>query len=108
MAPGGWSGVAQDVVQEGLLLPSVQLYAAGVLREDVRRMVLRNVRLNHQCWGDLQAQIASAIAAERRIQSLVERNGLEGLDAAVDAAHLLQPPPLPGGDRASPRPRGVR
>ncbi len=86
MAPGGWSGVAQDVVQEGLLLPAVQLYDAGVLREDVRRMVLRNVRLKHQCWGDLQAQIASAIAAERRIQALVERNGMSGYEAAIDAA----------------------
>lgn len=86
MAPGGWSGVAQDIVQEGLLLPAVQLYDGGELREDVRRMVLRNVRMKHQCWGDMQAQIASAIAAERRIQALVERNGMAGYDAAIDAA----------------------
>ncbi|MBJ7331511.1 MAG: hydantoinase B/oxoprolinase family protein [Solirubrobacteraceae bacterium] len=86
MAPGGWSGVAQDIVQEGLLLPSVQLMSAGEIREDIRRMVLRNVRLKHQCWGDLQAQIASAIAAERRIQALVERNGIAGYEAAVEAA----------------------
>jgi N-methylhydantoinase B/oxoprolinase/acetone carboxylase alpha subunit len=86
MSPGGWSGVAQDVVQEGLLLPSVALYRAGVLQEDIRRIVLRNVRLARQCWGDLQAQIASAIAAERRIQALVERQGLAGFDAACEAA----------------------
>lgn len=86
MAPGGWSGVAEDVVQEGLLLPSVCLYRAGVLQEDIQQLVLRNVRLSRQCWGDLQAQIASSIAAERRIAALVDRHGPEGLDAAVDAA----------------------
>jgi N-methylhydantoinase B len=86
MTPGGWSGVAEDVVQEGLLLPSVQLYRAGELQTDIQQLVLRNVRLSRQCWGDLQAQIASSIAAERRIVALVERHGFEGLDAAVDAA----------------------
>ncbi len=86
MAPGGWSGVAEDVVQEGLLLPSVCLYRAGELQEDIQQLVLRNVRLSRQCWGDLQAQIASAIAAERRIAALVDRNGIDGLAAAVEAA----------------------
>ena len=86
MAPGGWSGTAQDVVQEGLLLPSVCLVRSGVVQEDVRRLVLRNVRLAEQCWGDLQAQIASSIAAERRIQALVERYGVEGLREAANAA----------------------
>jgi N-methylhydantoinase B len=86
MAPGGWSGTAQDVIQEGLLLPAVCLIRGGVIQDDIKRLVLRNVRLAAQCWGDLQAQIASSIAAERRIQALVERYGLDGLRAAADAA----------------------
>jgi N-methylhydantoinase B len=86
MAPGGWSGVAQDVVQEGLLLPSVCLYRGGELQADILRLITRNLRLSHQCWGDLQAQIAACIAAERRIAALVEREGPEALDAAAEAA----------------------
>lgn len=86
MSPGGWSGAAQDVVQEGLLMPAVRLYRAGELERDVAQMVLRNVRLADQCWGDIQAQIASAIAAERRIEALIARDGLRGFEAAVTAA----------------------
>lgn len=86
MSPGGWSGAAQDVVQEGMLFPAVRLYRAGELQEEVRDLVLRNVRLPEQCWGDLQAQIASNIAAERRIEALIRRHGRSGLTAAIDAA----------------------
>lgn len=86
MAPGGWSGEARDIVQEALLLPSVRLYRAGELERDIRELILRNVRLTEQCWGDLQAQIASNIAAERRVHGLVERYGVAGFEAACDAA----------------------
>jgi N-methylhydantoinase B/oxoprolinase/acetone carboxylase alpha subunit len=86
MSPGGWSGAAQDVVQEGLLMPGVRLYRAGELQRDIAQLILRNVRLSEQCWGDIQAQIASAIAAERRIEALVAKDGVEGLDAAIEAA----------------------
>jgi N-methylhydantoinase B/oxoprolinase/acetone carboxylase alpha subunit len=86
MAPGGWAGSAQDVVQEGLLLPAVQLYRGGELERDIKEVVLRNVRMPRQCWGDLQAQIASNIAAERRIGALVDKHGFDGLEAAIEAA----------------------
>jgi N-methylhydantoinase B len=86
MSPGGWSGAAEDVVQEGLLLPAVRLYRAGELQRDIAQLVLRNVRLPEQCWGDLQAQIASSVAAERRIAALIDKAGEAGLDAAIDAA----------------------
>lgn len=86
MAPGGWSGEATDIVQEALLLPSVRLYDAGVLNRDIHQLVIRNVRIPEQCWGDLQAQVASNIAAERRIAALVDRYGFEGFEQAADAA----------------------
>jgi N-methylhydantoinase B len=86
MAPGGWSGAALDVVQEGLTLPVVRLVKAGEVVHDVRSMLLRNVRMADQLWGDIQAQIASNIVAERRVRSLVERHGRSGYLAAVGYA----------------------
>jgi N-methylhydantoinase B/oxoprolinase/acetone carboxylase alpha subunit len=86
MAPGGWSGAATDVIQEGLTIPAVRLMRAGVLQDDIRRILLRNVRLPVQLWGDISAQIASNIVAERRIRALVARHGVDGYRAAVDAA----------------------
>jgi N-methylhydantoinase B/oxoprolinase/acetone carboxylase alpha subunit len=86
MAPGGWSGAAEDVVQEGLVIPGVRLFAEGRLNGDIRRMILRNVRLPVQLWGDIQAQIASTIVAERRVRELVRRYGRDGFAATVDTA----------------------
>ena len=86
MAPGGWAGAATDVIQEALIIPAVRLMRAGVVQDDIRRLILRNVRLPTQLWGDISAQIASNIVAERRVRTLVARNGFEGYNAAVDAA----------------------
>lgn len=86
MAPGGWSGTTEDVVQEGLIIPGLRLVTAGRLNEDVKNLLLRNVRMASQLWGDIQAQIASNIVAERRIAALVGRYGTEGFNNAVEAA----------------------
>ena len=83
MAPGGWSGSAEDVTQEALVIPAVRLLAGGTVVEDVKRMILRNVRLPVQLWGDIQAQIASNVVAERRIADLVRRYGRDGFDEIV-------------------------
>jgi N-methylhydantoinase B/oxoprolinase/acetone carboxylase alpha subunit len=86
MAPGGWSGTTEDVVQEGLTIPALRLLKQGVVQDDIRALLLRNVRMASQLWGDIQAQIASNIVAERRISALVERYGLDGYWAATEAA----------------------
>jgi 5-oxoprolinase (ATP-hydrolysing)/N-methylhydantoinase B len=83
MAPGGWSGTAEDVIQEGLLLSSIRLIHAGQVNEDIKRFLLRNVRMEDQLWGDIQSQIASNIIAERRIGHLIDRYGLEQYRAGV-------------------------
>jgi N-methylhydantoinase B len=77
MAPGGWCGTARHVVQEGLRIPAVKIYEAGQLRPEIRDLIFSNIRLQRQSWGDLQAQIASNITAERRIRALIDKYGLE-------------------------------
>ncbi len=77
MAAGGWSGTARHIVQEALTVPAVKLYEGGKLNRAIRSLILRNVRLSRQWWGDVQAQIASSITAERRIFALIEKYGLD-------------------------------
>jgi N-methylhydantoinase B/oxoprolinase/acetone carboxylase alpha subunit len=86
MAPGGWSGTARHVIQEALRLPATKLYKAGVLNEEVRDLIEHNVRFSHQWWGDVQAQIASNITAERRVQALIRKNGLDAVLNSFKAA----------------------
>jgi N-methylhydantoinase B/oxoprolinase/acetone carboxylase alpha subunit len=88
MAPGGWCGTARHVIQEALIIPPVKLYDAGTLRPEIQALILRNVRMPRQVWGDVQAQIASNIVAERRVRTLVDKYGLEsvrrGCQEAID------------------------
>ena len=86
MSPGGWSGTARDVVQEALLIPPVKLYKGGTLSREVRDLILRNVRMAKQCWGDIQAQVASNIAAERRFKALIDKYGLTLVRDAMEDA----------------------
>lgn len=77
MAAGGWSGTARHIVQEALTVPAVKLYEGGRLNTAIRSLILKNVRLSRQWWGDVQAQVASSITAERRILALIEKYGLD-------------------------------
>ena len=86
MAPGGWSGTAEDVTQEGLIIPAVRLLEQGSVVEDVQQLILRNVRLSKQLWGDIQAQIASNIVAERRVRELLASYGRDAWSVACETA----------------------
>ena len=106
MAPGGWSGTAEDVIQEGLILSSIRLIHAGEINEDIRRFLLCNVRMVDQLWGDIQSQIASNIVAERRIRHLIDRYGLERFSSQRALCPGLFAAPLRGRPRAVARRSG--
>lgn len=86
MAPGGWCGTARHVIQEALIIPAVKLYERGVMDRQIRDFIIKNVRLPKQCWGDIQAQIASDMVAERRVQSLVLKYGLDAVKHGMSEA----------------------
>jgi N-methylhydantoinase B len=90
MAPGGWAGTARHIVQEALRLPATKLYRAGVLNSEIRDLIEHNIRSARQWWGDVQAQIASNITAERRLRALIGKYGLamvlSSFQATIDYA----------------------
>jgi N-methylhydantoinase B len=86
MAPGGWAGTASHVVQEALRIPATKLYRGGVLATEIRDLIEHNIRFARQWWGDVQAQIASNITAERRLQTLIRRYGLDVVLSSFSAA----------------------
>lgn len=87
MSAGGFSGAARDVIQEGLIIPPIKLYRRGRLVPELKDLLTSNVRVSDRVWGDLQAQIAAVITAERRVKSLIEKYGLtaviDGMDYAI-------------------------
>jgi len=55
-----------------------------VLRDDVMKMIVTNVRHPHDFMGDLRAMIGSARVGERRLLSLVESYGAKTVIDSVD------------------------
>src|SRR5690606_6666725 len=73
MVPGSIAPQADDKMQEGVTIPPVKLFKAGVLDEEIRRFVLANCRIPEQNWGDLRALVAALSIAERRMQDVFDR-----------------------------------
>ena len=74
-----------DVFQEGLLMPGLKLYKAGVLDQEIHNLLRFNSRLPDRIIGDMNAQISACRTGERRVSELVERFGLDLFREAVEA-----------------------
>ena len=83
MVPGGFSAKATEVEQEGLRLPPVKLFKAGVLDQEILAIILSNIRLADQRIGDIQAQAAALAVGEQRLTGLLDRYGADVVDAAI-------------------------
>ena len=85
MTPGSLP-LSTEIYQEGLIIPPVKLYRAGVLNDDLLKLVLRNVRTSDERRGDLAAQGAAHAVGERRLLEMAERHGIE--EVLTYASHL--------------------
>ncbi len=75
MAPGSMS-LADEIYQEGLIIPPVKLAVAGQTNRAVLDIILRNVRTPAERRGDLAAQMAAHRVGEMRLGEIVARYGL--------------------------------
>lgn len=73
--PGTFDPNARSSHGEGLMIPPMKLVEAGVLREDVVKLVLRNIRWPEIAYGDLLAQIGACRLGCERIQQLMAAHG---------------------------------
>lgn len=84
MTPGGFTPVATDVYQEGLRLPPVHIYQAGKLNQALLDVMLLNMRVSEDRYGDLAAQINALDLGARRLEDLFALYGEEGLFRCID------------------------
>jgi N-methylhydantoinase B len=73
--PGGWNPDAQEVHQEGLIIPPVRLYEDGRLNEPLVESIMANVRLPREMRGDLTAMSSAVRMGEGRLRELIDRHG---------------------------------
>ena len=69
--------LAQEIFQEGLIIPPIKLVQVGKINPDVWRMVLANVRTPDERAGDLQAQLSANRTGIERMHGLIERYGID-------------------------------
>lgn len=81
--PGNYNPVATESFQEGMLIPPVKLYDAGVYRPDIVDILSANSRLPNSLYGDLSGQINALDLGVRRMQALLDEYGDETVAAAL-------------------------
>jgi N-methylhydantoinase B len=66
-----------EVFQEGMQFPQIRLAREGVIDEEIVEIIRANVRLPIMTIGDLTAGIAAGRIAERRLDEIIGRYGLD-------------------------------
>jgi len=81
MEPASLPAESRELLQEGLVLPPLRL------TDEVVAIFLANSRNPEERRGDLRAQAAAHLLAERRMVELVEGRGAGRVAAAMDELH---------------------
>jgi N-methylhydantoinase B len=76
----GLSADAREVYEEGLYLPILKLYRAGVPNDDVFRIVRANVRSPEMVLGDIHAQVSCNEVGGRRLLEFMHEFGLDSIE----------------------------
>lgn len=85
MAPGSGPGDATEIFQEGLRLPCLKLYSAGVPDPTLLAIIALNVRSPDMTLGDMRAQTSACKIGAQRMKELFERYGLATIDECMAA-----------------------
>ena len=73
------------IYQEGLRIPPIRLYRAGVLQEDVQALILLNCQVPRERLSDFRAQMAANRLGVQRFQTLCAKYGRDTVMAAGSA-----------------------
>jgi N-methylhydantoinase B len=74
----------RQVYEEGIFIPPLKLYAAGVLNESVLELIRWNVRTPEEVTGDIRSQVAANHVCARKVIEMLEDEGLDTLDELAD------------------------
>ncbi|HEY3080605.1 MAG TPA: hydantoinase B/oxoprolinase family protein [Chloroflexota bacterium] len=85
LTPGSNSIHSTEIFQEGLRIPLLKLYDGGEPNETLFAILRQNVRVPDKVIGDLRAQVAACLAAERGYAELLAGYGPEQLHDYFEA-----------------------
>src|ERR1700685_1167704 len=83
--PGSMPGTATTVFEEGLAVPPVKFYDAGVRNDAVFTIVKRNTRVPETLAADLDSEVQASRLGARRMAERFARLGRETVEACFQA-----------------------
>jgi N-methylhydantoinase B len=90
------------IYQEGLRIPPVRLYRAGILQQEIMDLILLNCQVPEERISDLRAQMAANRLGVRRMVELCARYGVDVVLAAGDELQNYAERKMRAGIRAIP------
>ena len=75
---------ARDVHEEGLWIPMLKLYHAGVPDKVLHDIIRSNVRTPDHVFGDLAAQVSSGKLAATRLSTLLDRHDHDDIEVIAE------------------------
>ena len=83
--PGSMPSHATSVFEEGLMVPPIRLWRAGVPNEAALKIMTRNSRMPESLAADLDAECSACLMGTRRLGELFERYGRAAVESCFDA-----------------------
>ncbi|PZS27917.1 MAG: hydantoinase [Pseudonocardiales bacterium] len=83
--PGSMPSHATSVFEEGLMVPPIKLWAAGVPNQAALTILTRNTRLPDSLSGDLDAECSACLMGARRLAEVFDRYGRDAVESCFEA-----------------------
>ena len=83
--PGSMPSNATSVFEEGLMVPPIRLWDAGVPNRAALSIMTRNSRMPESLAADLDAECSACLMGARRLGELFDRYGVETVESCFDA-----------------------
>ena len=87
--PGSYFAGAFDSYQEGLRIPPLRVFTQAGVDTEKMAVIMANVRGPVEREGDLMAQMAATLAAERRVHELCDVHGMATVESCISRLHDL-------------------
>ena len=83
--PGSMPSDATSVFEEGLMVPPIKLWDAGVPNRSALAIMTRNSRMPESLAADLDAECSACLMGARRLGELFDRYGVDTVESCFDA-----------------------
>ncbi len=83
--PGSMPSHATSVFEEGLMVPPIRLWDAGVPNEAALKIMTRNSRMPDSLAADLDAECSACLMGARRLGEMFDRYGRDAVEECFDA-----------------------